>query len=185
MSDVADGLAVDLAVDPALDPAVDPALDLERLAAEAARDLEDASPEEILRWAAATFGDRFCVLSSMGDAVVASLAAKAKPGVDVVFLDTGYHFAETLGVRDAVAAVYDVNVVSIKPELTVAEQDAAYGKDLFGRDPDACCAIRKVCRCRSRSRITTRGPPASGAMNRRLARTLRSCNGTPAAARSR
>jgi phosphoadenosine phosphosulfate reductase len=35
-------------------------------------------------------------------------------------------------------------VVSIKPEITVAEQDAAYGKDLFGRDPDQCCAIRKV-----------------------------------------
>ncbi|MDQ1542115.1 MAG: phosphoadenosine phosphosulfate reductase, partial [Actinomycetota bacterium] len=76
--------------------------------------------------------------------VMASLAAKAKPGVDVVFLDTGYHFAETLGVRDAVAAVYDVNVVSVKPEITVAEQDAAYGKDMFGRDPDKCCAIRKV-----------------------------------------
>ena len=53
---------------------------LERLANEAARDLEDASADEILRWAAATFGDRFCVLSSMGDAVMASLAAKAKPG---------------------------------------------------------------------------------------------------------
>jgi phosphoadenosine phosphosulfate reductase len=118
--------------------------DLERLATDAGRELENASAHDILRWAAGTFGDRFCVLSSMGDAVVASLAAKAKPGVDVVFLDTGYHFAETLGVRDAVAAVYDVNVVSIKPEITVAEQDAAYGKDLFGRDPDKCCAIRKV-----------------------------------------
>jgi phosphoadenosine phosphosulfate reductase len=118
--------------------------DLEALATRAGHDLEDATPQEILRWAADTFGDRFCVLSSMGDAVVASLAALAKPGVDVVFLDTGYHFAETIGVRDAVAAVYDVNVVTIQPEITVAEQDVAYGKDLFGRDPDACCAIRKV-----------------------------------------
>jgi phosphoadenosine phosphosulfate reductase len=118
--------------------------DLERLATQAARDLENASPDEILRWASETFGDRFCVLSSMGDAVVASLAAKAKPGVDVVFLDTGYHFAETIGVRDAVAAVYDVNVVTATPAITVAEQDAAYGRDLFGRDPDRCCAIRKV-----------------------------------------
>jgi phosphoadenosine phosphosulfate reductase len=120
------------------------AADLERLATDAARDLETATPEEILRWAADTFRDRFCVLSSMGDAVVASLAAKVKPGVDVVFLDTGYHFAETIGVRDAVAAVYDVNVVTATPAITVAEQDAAYGKDLFGRDPDRCCAIRKV-----------------------------------------
>ena len=117
---------------------------LEALATEAASSLEDASAQEILRWTADTFGDRFCVLSSMADAVVSSLAAQAKPGVDVVFLDTGYHFAETIGTRDAVAAVYDVNVVSVTPEQTVAEQDAAYGKDLFGRDPDQCCALRKV-----------------------------------------
>lgn len=116
----------------------------EQRALAAARDLEDASADEILSWATATFGDRFCVLSSMGDAVVASLAARAKPGVDVVFLDTGYHFAETIGVRDAVAAVYDVNVVTATPLLTVAQQGAAYGKDLFGRDPDQCCAMRKV-----------------------------------------
>jgi len=121
-----------------------PVAELERLATDAARDLDGASAHEILLWAAQTFGDRFCVLSSMGDAAVASLAAKAKPGVDVVFLDTGYHFAETIGVRDAVAAVYDVNVVSALPLLTVAEQDDAYGKDLFARDPDKCCAMRKV-----------------------------------------
>jgi phosphoadenosine phosphosulfate reductase len=116
----------------------------ERLALAAADELDGAPADEILRWAAETFGDRFCVLSSMGDAVVASLAAKAKPGIDVVFLDTGYHFAETIGMRDAVAAVYDVNVVSALPLLTVAEQDAQYGQDLFARDPDACCAMRKV-----------------------------------------
>jgi phosphoadenosine phosphosulfate reductase len=116
----------------------------ERLALAAADELDGAPAVEILRWAAETFGDRFCVLSSMGDAVVASLAAKAKPGIDVVFLDTGYHFAETIGMRDAVAAVYDVNVVSALPLLTVAEQDAQYGQDLFARDPDACCAMRKV-----------------------------------------
>jgi len=119
-------------------------VDLEQQAIYAGRELETATPQEILRWAAATFGDRFCVLSSMGDAVVASLAAQAKPGVDVVFLDTGYHFTETIGTRDAVAATYDVNVISVAPDQTVAEQDASYGKDLFARDPDKCCALRKV-----------------------------------------
>jgi phosphoadenosine phosphosulfate reductase len=118
--------------------------ELEHLATDAAHDLDGASAHEILQWAARTFGDRFCVLSSMGDAAVASLAAKAKPGIDVVFLDTGYHFAETIGMRDAVAAVYDVNVVSALPLLTVAEQDDTHGKDLFARDADACCAMRKV-----------------------------------------
>jgi phosphoadenosine phosphosulfate reductase len=117
---------------------------LEKLATDAGHDLENASPEEILRWAADSFGDRFCVLSSMADAVVVSLAAKAKPGIGVVFLETGYHFAETIGTRDAVAATYNVNVISVSPEQSVAEQDFAYGKDLFARDPDKCCALRKV-----------------------------------------
>jgi phosphoadenosine phosphosulfate reductase len=124
--------------------AVSTTLDLERLATDAGRDLDAASAPDILRWAADTFGDRLCVLSSMSDAVVVSLAARAKPGIDVVFLDTGYHFAETLGTRDAVAATYPVNLISATPQQTVAEQDSAYGKDLFARDPDKCCALRKV-----------------------------------------
>lgn len=107
-------------------------------------ELELAPAEVIIEWAAATFGDRFCITSSMGDAVLAHLAAKVVPGIDVVFLDTGYHFVETIGTRDAVEATMDVNLVTIKPELTVAEQDEQYGKDLFRTDPDKCCAMRKV-----------------------------------------
>ena len=119
-------------------------MDLKTLALDAARDLEDATPQEILRWAVDTFGDRFVISSSMGDGVLASLAASVASGVDVVFLDTGYHFAETIGTRDAVAQVYDVNVRTLLPLLTVAEQDAEHGAELWRRDPDACCAMRKV-----------------------------------------
>jgi phosphoadenosine phosphosulfate reductase len=107
-------------------------------------ELELAPAETIIEWAAATFGERFCVTSSMGDAVLAHLAAKVVPGIDVVFLDTGYHFVETIGTRDAVAATLDVNLVNITPPQSVAEQDATYGKDLFRTDPDRCCALRKV-----------------------------------------
>src|SRR5690242_4875528 len=107
-------------------------------------ELELAPAEIILEWAVATFGDRFCVTSSMGDAVLAHLASTVAPGIDVVFLDTGYHFIETIGTRDAVAATLPVNVRTITPEQTVEEQDAAYGKDLFRTDPDRCCALRKV-----------------------------------------
>ncbi|AYN31238.1 phosphoadenylyl-sulfate reductase [Streptomyces albus] len=120
------------------------ARDLEPLAAQAGRDLEEASALDILRWAADTFGERFCVTSSMEDAVVAHLASRALPGVDVVFLDTGYHFPETLGTRDAVEAVMDVDVLTLTPRQTVAEQDAEYGPKLHDRDPDLCCALRKV-----------------------------------------
>lgn len=107
-------------------------------------ELELAPAEHIIEWAFATFGERFCITSSMGDAVVAHLAAKVAPGIDVVFLDTGYHFAETIGTRDAVAATMDVNVITIEPKQTVAEQDAEHGPELFNRDPDLCCALRKV-----------------------------------------
>lgn len=110
----------------------------------AGAELELAPAADIIEWAVATFGARFCVTSSMGDAVLAHLASTVAPGVDVVFLDTGYHFAETIGTRDAVAATLDVNLLTITPKQTVAEQDAEYGKDLFARDPDLCCALRKV-----------------------------------------
>lgn len=118
--------------------------ELRGLAERAGRELEDASALEILRWAVDTFGEGFCVTSSMEDAVVAHLASRVRPGVDVVFLDTGYHFPETIGTRDAVAAVMDVHVITLTPEQTVAEQDAEYGPKLHDRDPDLCCALRKV-----------------------------------------
>ncbi|MFJ9840124.1 phosphoadenylyl-sulfate reductase [Kitasatospora sp. NPDC101155] len=118
--------------------------DYEEIAVHAGRELEEATPQEILRWAADTFGKRFCVTSSMEDAVVAHLASSVFPGVDVVFLDTGYHFAETIGTRDAVAATMPVNVITLTPLKTVAEQDAEHGPNLHDRDPDLCCSLRKV-----------------------------------------
>jgi len=104
----------------------------------------DATAEQVLAWTAATFGSRFIVASNMQDAVLIDLAAKAAPGVDVLFLDTGYHFPETIGTRDAVAATYDVHIVDARPDHTVAEQDTLLGRNLFAREPDRCCLLRKV-----------------------------------------
>jgi phosphoadenosine phosphosulfate reductase len=114
------------------------------LAEQAAEDLADASAQEVIRWAVDTFGERICVTSSMTDAVIIHLASGVHPGIDVVFLDTGYHFAETIGTRDAVGVVYPVNLVNVTPSRTVAEQDAELGPRLFGRNPDLCCYLRKV-----------------------------------------
>ena len=116
-------------------------MELQRIAEQAGRDLETETPQEVLRWAVGTFGDRFAITSSMGDGLLASLAG---PGVDVVFLDTGYHFAETIGTRDAVEQVYGVTVRTMLPLLTVPQQDEQNGPELWRRDPDACCAMRKV-----------------------------------------
>jgi phosphoadenosine phosphosulfate reductase len=114
------------------------------LAQAADRAFADAHPLEVLAWAARTFGTRLAVASSMADEVVAHLASTVAPGVDVLFLDTGYHFPQTLQFRREVAERLDVSVVDVRPEQTVAEQDALYGPDLFARDPDACCTVRKV-----------------------------------------
>src|ERR1700744_1145710 len=116
----------------------------EKLVAEAAEALADAPADEILRWATDTFGDRICVTSSMTDAVIVHVASQIKPGIDVVFLDTGYHFAETVGTRDAVAAVYPITLINVTPSRTVAEQDAELGPRLYGRHPDLCCYLRKA-----------------------------------------
>jgi phosphoadenosine phosphosulfate reductase len=119
--------------------------DLRALAERGAAELgPDATAQQVLAWAAETFGDRMIVASNMQDAVLVDLAATALPGVEVLFLDTGYHFAETIGTRDAVETVYDVRIVNATPEHTVAEQDSLLGKDLFARDPNQCCALRKV-----------------------------------------
>ncbi len=98
----------------------------------------------VLRWAGETFGDDFAVTSSMADGLLSHLASRAVPGVNVVFLDTGYHFAETIGTRDWVSGVMPITLVNVLPEQTVAEQDAEYGAQLHDRDPDLCCSLRKV-----------------------------------------
>lgn len=117
---------------------------LRELAEQAGRDLEGAHPSEILRWAADTFGTDLVLASSMGDEVLVHLAAEAVPGIDVIFLDTGYHFAETIGTRDAFAATTQITLHTILPRQTVAEQDAEHGPRLHDRDPNLCCALRKV-----------------------------------------
>jgi phosphoadenosine phosphosulfate reductase len=118
--------------------------ELREIVSHVGAELELAPAEHIIEWAAATFGERFCITSSMGDAVLAHLASKVVPGIDVVFLDTGYHFAETIGTADAVKHTLPLNLITITPVQSVAEQDAEYGPDLYKRDPDLCCKLRKV-----------------------------------------
>jgi phosphoadenosine phosphosulfate reductase len=119
------------------------------LAAEAdARFAGIADPVEqalaVLAWAGETFGEDFAITSSMADGLLASLASTAVPGVKVVFLDTGYHFAETIGTRDWIASALPITLVDVTPEQSVAEQDAEHGAGLHDRDPDLCCSLRKV-----------------------------------------
>jgi phosphoadenosine phosphosulfate reductase len=118
--------------------------DLKAVAEAAADELADASAAEALEWTARTFGDNWIVASNMQDAVLIDLAVRAKPNVDLLFLETGYHFAETIGTRDAVATVYpDIRIVNAAAEQSVADQEAEFGP-LNKTAPDRCCHLRKV-----------------------------------------
>lgn len=105
----------------------------------------EASAAEVVAWVARNFGtDAAAVACSMADAALPHLVAEQLPGVDVLFLDTGYHFTETYATRDEVQRALDVRIVDITPDQTVAEQDAEFGAKLFERDASLCCARRKV-----------------------------------------
>jgi phosphoadenosine phosphosulfate reductase len=114
------------------------------IAERADRDLEGATPQDVLRWALAAFHPRFAVTSSLADAVLIDMVSRLSPDIPVLFVDTDYHFAETIGTRDAVAATYPIQLRTVRPRLSRAEQDRTYGPRLYERDPDLCCHLRKV-----------------------------------------
>jgi phosphoadenosine phosphosulfate reductase len=77
------------------------------------------------------------------DMVALHLVRERLPDVPVLFLETGYHFAEVYRYRDAMTARYGLNLVNVMPEHTVAEQEAQFGI-LYQTQPDQCCKLRKV-----------------------------------------
>lgn len=77
------------------------------------------------------------------DVLLAKLAVEIDPKIPVLFLDTGYHFAETYEYRDRMAREWNLNLINLLPEKTVAEQEAVHGL-LYQSAPDQCCKLRKV-----------------------------------------
>jgi phosphoadenosine phosphosulfate reductase len=118
---------VDFGAPPARRPAWLPA---------AAARLAHAPAAEVLAWAVATFGADLTVASSMQDGVLVDLAVRADPAVEVVFLDTGFHFPETLETAQRMRARYRLNLVTLRP----GPDAAVYGVD----GTEACCEARKV-----------------------------------------
>lgn len=105
----------------------------------------EATAEQVIAWVAENFSaDAIAVACSMADAVLPHIVAQSIPQVDVLFLDTGYHFPETYATRNQVATSLPIRVVDVLPRQTVAEQDAHYGAELYSRDANQCCALRKV-----------------------------------------
>lgn len=77
------------------------------------------------------------------DVLLTRLAIEYDPNLPILFLDTGYHFAETYTYRDQIAREWDLNLTNLLPEKTVAEQEAERGL-LYQSSPDECCKLRKV-----------------------------------------
>lgn len=113
---------------------------VERYAAE----LYEADAPTIMDWAREHAPGAVAVTLSMENTVLADLAARHLPEADFLFLDTGYHFPETLAVAGGVDKRYPQRLVTVRPLLDRAQQDAAYGRDLYRTHPTACCRMRKV-----------------------------------------
>jgi phosphoadenosine phosphosulfate reductase len=88
---------------------------------------------------------RTCITSSFQaeDVVVLHMALHFQPRIPVLFLQTGYHFSETLAYRDRIASEWNLNLINVEPEITVAEQESQFGI-LNQTAPDRCCGLRKV-----------------------------------------
>jgi phosphoadenosine phosphosulfate reductase len=97
---------------------------------------ESAQPADIIAWAVDSFGPYLALAASMADAVLIDLAVKVDPAIEVVFIDTGYHFPETLETLELVRRRYGLNLKI----MTVAPHD----EELWVADPENCCSAVKV-----------------------------------------
>ena len=107
---------------------------------------EHSSAVGTLAWALSTFKDRIALSTAFGPGgvVLMHLAGRLKPGVKVFFIDTGFHFDETMAMIGRVEAQLDVDIQVIKPQLSVREQNIRFGDELPVLDPSRCCQMRKV-----------------------------------------
>ncbi len=110
------------------------------------RRFETVEVEEILEWAVGRFAPRLAMTSNFGGegVVVMDKLAQVAPETPVIYLETGFQFAETDQLKARLRSRYGLNIIERRAELSVAEQDRIYGERLYERDPDLCCRIRKV-----------------------------------------
>jgi phosphoadenosine phosphosulfate reductase len=114
--------------------------------ADANRKLADARPQEILRWAVETYGPKLTMATAFGPegCAILHMLAEIDPSVRVFNLDTGYQFAETLELRERIAARYGIEVELVRARESVAEYEESNGGPIYGTDPDRCCRDRKI-----------------------------------------
>lgn len=115
--------------------------------AEISKELEGQGPALALQWAFEQFPvDAIALACSFGaeDVALVDMVAKVKPAARLFYLDTNFLFDETYEVIEQVRAKYDIRMTQVLPLLTPQEQIEKHGDELWKRDPDACCGVRKV-----------------------------------------
>jgi phosphoadenosine phosphosulfate reductase len=111
-----------------------------------AQQLENSAPQDILRWAAETFGDYLSIVTSFQPTGIVTLhmLQEIAPRTPVITLDTGVLFPETYALIDDLETRFNLNLIRVTPELNLDQQAAQYGDNLWQRDPNQCCNIRKT-----------------------------------------
>ena len=111
-----------------------------------ADEFEGRTAQELLRWAMERFAGRIVLTCSWQhqSSILVDMLHGIEADIRIVELDTGLLFPETYATRDRLIERYGLNVERIDPRQSVEEQEAAEGAALWGRDPDRCCALRKV-----------------------------------------
>ncbi len=114
--------------------------------AEISRKLDDARPQEILRWAVETYGDKLTMATAFGPegCAILHMLSEIDPKVRVFNLDTGYQFAETLELRERIATRYGIEVEYVRSAVSMPDYEASHGGPIYGSDPDRCCRDRKI-----------------------------------------
>ena len=117
-----------------------------RTVAETGRALETDSPLEILRWATDRYGPRLTFATGFGaeGCVLIDVIGRHCLPVDIFTLDTGLLFPETYDLWKRLETRYGLTIRRVAPELSVEQQAAAHGPELWARQPDRCCDMRKV-----------------------------------------
>ena len=113
---------------------------------EMAAHFETRPAEDLVAWAVDRFAGAITQACSFSLEAVAliDLHARVAPEPDIFYLDTGFLFPETLATRDRLAAHYAIDFREVRPALSVPEQEALFGKELYRRAPSQCCWLRKV-----------------------------------------
>ena len=110
------------------------------------KQFENASPEEILTWSTENLKGNMAMMTSfqISGMVILHLMQEINPELPVYFIDTGYHFPETLEFRDKIIEEFNINIHTVSSKMPKEDFEAKYGNELYNTDPDTCCKINKI-----------------------------------------